>query len=129
MLASEKLKTVLNREPTLEEISEETGIGIEDIIVTLGANETVESIYKTVYQKDGNEICLLDKLEGKDNYSDRVVDNVVVRELSEREQKIIKMRYFDDYTQTQVADILGISQVQVSRLEKKILVKMRNNLM
>ena len=97
MLASEKLKTVLNREPTLEEISEETGIGIEDIIVTLGANETVESIYKTVYQKDGNEICLLDKLEGKDNYSDRVVDNVVVRELiaelSEREQKIIKMRY------------------------------------
>lgn len=133
MLASEKLKTVLNREPTLEEISEETGIGIEDIIVTLGANETVESIYKTVYQKDGNEICLLDKLEGKDNYSDRVVDNVVVRELiaelSEREQKIIKMRYFDDYTQTQVADILGISQVQVSRLEKKILAKMRNNLM
>lgn len=125
MLASEKLKTVLNREPTLEEISEETGIGIEDIIVTLGANETVESIYKTVYQKDGNEICLLDKLEGKDNYSDRVVDNVVVRELiaelSEREQKIIKMRYFDDYTQTQVADILGISQVQVSRLEKKYL--------
>ena len=133
MLASEKLKTVLNREPTLEEISEETGIGIEDIIVTHGANETVESICKTVYQKDGNEICLLDKLEGKDNYSDRVVDNVVVRELiaelSEREQKIIKMRYFDDYTQTQVADILGISQVQVSRLEKKILVKMRNNLM
>ena len=142
MLASEKLKTVLNREPTLEEISEETGIGIEDIIVTLGANETVESIYKTVYQKDGNEICLLDKLEGKDNYSDRVVDNVVVRELIAelRYTKIVgkkngryvlafNLRYFDDYTQTQVADILGISQVQVSRLEKKILVKMRNNLM
>ena len=122
----------LNREPTLEEISEATGIALEDIIVTMGANETVESIYKTVYQKDGNEVCLIDKLEGKDNYSESVIDNIVVRELiaslSEREQSIIRMRYYEDYTQTQVADILGISQVQVSRLEKKILEKMRKNL-
>lgn len=98
----------------------------------MGANETVESIYKTVYQKDGNEVCLIDKLEGKDNYSESVIDNIVVRELiaslSEREQSIIRMRYYEDYTQTQVADILGISQVQVSRLEKKILEKMRKNL-
>lgn len=129
MLAAEKLKASLNREPTLEEISEATGIALEDIIVTMGANETVESIYKTVYQKDGNEVCLIDKLEGKDNYSESVIDNIVVRELiaslSEREQSIIRMRYYEDYTQTQVADILGISQVQVSRLEKKILEKMR----
>lgn len=132
MLAAEKLKASLNREPTLEEISEATGIALEDIIVTMGANETVESIYKTVYQKDGNEVCLIDKLEGKDNYSESVIDNIVVRELiaslSEREQSIIRMRYYEDYTQTQVADILGISQVQVSRLEKKILEKMRKNL-
>ena len=132
MLAAEKLKASLNREPTLEEISEATGIALEDIIVTMGANETVESIYKTVYQKDGNEVCLIDKLEGKDNYSESVIDNIVVRELiaslSEREQSIIRMRYYEDYTQTQVADMLGISQVQVSRLEKKILEKMRKNL-
>lgn len=61
-----------------------------------------------------------------------LLTNIVVRELiaslSEREQSIIRMRYYEDYTQTQVADILGISQVQVSRLEKKILEKMRKNL-
>lgn len=132
MLASEELKALLNREPTLDELSEKTGIDVEDIIVTMGANETVESIYKTVYQKDGNEICLLDKLEGKDNYSEKVINNIVVSELigalTERDQKIIKMRYFEDYTQTQVAALLGISQVQVSRLEKKILDKMRKSL-
>ena len=132
MLAAERLKNTLNREPTLEELSESTGIDVEDIIVTMGANETVESIYKTVYQKDGNEVCLIDRLEGNDNYSDSVIDSIVVTELmstlSEREQSIIRMRYFDDYTQTQVAKKLAISQVQVSRLEKKVLEKLRKRL-
>lgn len=132
MLATEKLKAVLNRDPTIDEIAKETGIDVEDIVVTLGANETVESIYKTIYQKDGNEICIIDKLEGGDNYCDDVLNSVVVEELinslNEREQKLIKMRYFEDCTQSQVAKELGISQVQVSRLEKKILQRMREKM-
>lgn len=62
--ASQKLKGILNREPTIEELSRETGIATEDIIVTMEAGDCVESIYKTIYQKDGNEVCLIDKLEG-----------------------------------------------------------------
>ncbi len=125
----QKLKASLNREPTLEGDIRGDRDSLRRYNSYYGEPMKVESIYKTVYQKDGNEVCLIDKLEGKDNYSESVIDNIVVRELiaslSEREQSIIRMRYYEDYTQTQVADILGISQVQVSRLEKKILEKMR----
>ena len=72
-MASQKLKGILNREPTIEELSRETGIATEDIIVTMEAGDCVESIYKTIYQKDGNEVCLIDKLEGKDGGSDSII--------------------------------------------------------
>jgi len=77
--ASQKLKGILNREPTIEELSRETGIATEDIIVTMEAGDCVESIYKTIYQKDGNEVCLIDKLEGKDGGSDSIIDNMIRR--------------------------------------------------
>ena len=130
--ASQKLKGILNREPTIEELSRETGIATEDIIVTMEAGDCVESIYKTIYQKDGNEVCLIDKLEGKDGGSDSIIDNIMINELvdslCERDRKLIRMRYYEDMTQTQAARVLGISQVQVSRLEKKILNRMRSQI-
>ena len=131
-MASQKLKGILNREPTIEELSRETGIATEDIIVTMEAGDCVESIYKTIYQKDGNEVCLIDKLEGKDGGSDSIIDNIMINELvdslCERDRKLIRMRYYEDMTQTQAARVLGISQVQVSRLEKKILNRMRSQI-
>ena len=104
--ASQKLKGILNREPTIEELSRETGIATEDIIVTM--------------------------LEGKDGGSDSIIDNIMINELvdslCERDRKLIRMRYYEDMTQTQAARVLGISQVQVSRLEKKILNRMRSQI-
>ena len=119
--ASQKLKGILNREPTIEELSRETGIATEDIIVTMEAGDCVESIYKTIYQKDGND-------GGSDSIIDNIMINELVDSLCERDRKLIRMRYYEDMTQTQAARVLGISQVQVSRLEKKILNRMRSQI-
>ena len=79
-----------------------------------------------------DEVCLIDKLEGKDGGSDSIIDNIMINELvdslCERDRKLIRMRYYEDMTQTQAARVLGISQVQVSRLEKKILNRMRSQI-
>lgn len=133
--AAERLGHRLGREPTLEEISQETGISGEDVVMALEANGEVESIYKTVYQSDGNEVQLLDKMtaagseaEG-DREKEKVLDHLLLVQLLEdldgSERELIRMRYFEDKTQSEVAKSLGISQVQVSRLEKRTLLRMR----
>ena len=103
----------------------------EEVVMTLEANREVESIYKVVYENDGNEVCLGDQVADKTD-SDKIVNNLVLKklleELPEKERQIINMRYFNDKTQTQVAEIMGISQVQVSRLEKKILLRLREKM-
>jgi RNA polymerase sporulation-specific sigma factor len=119
-------------EPTVEEISERTGITVEDIVMSYEASAEVESIYKTIYQGDGSEVQLIDKIEEKKNFNEEVVNTMVIHdiieELPEKEKKIIRMRYFEEKTQTDIANELGISQVQVSRLEKRILAAMREKL-
>ena len=132
----QKLVHRLGREPSLAEIAAETGMERGDVILAMEAGAEVESIYKTVYQSDGNEIRLLDRVtasgqtdgwedEEKERLLNRMLLNQLLGELSETEQELIRMRYFEDMTQTEVAGRLGISQVQVSRLEKKILLAMR----
>ena len=123
-LAGERLSQEYGREATIEEIAAATELSLEDIVMAMEANVEVESIYKSIYQSDGNEIYLVDKLpEEKD-------ENVkqLLNELGEEEKQLIELRYFREMTQMQVAKILGISQVQVSRTEKKILLKMRQKL-
>ncbi len=116
-------------EPGIEDISKILNIEVEEIVASLEANVDVESINKTLYQNDGNEICIEDKLaDTKDEHEqvlNRVVINELLSELKDVESKIIKLRYFDNKTQSEIADEIGISQVQVSRMEKKILQKMR----
>ena len=97
------------------------------------ANREVESIYQTVSGHDGKEMYLVDKLsEAEEECSavEHLMNSLLIEnameQLGELERKLITMRYFQDKTQTQIAEILGISQVQVSRLEKKILRNMRN---
>jgi RNA polymerase sporulation-specific sigma factor len=130
--AIEEYKKEHLKEPTIEEIAEMTDISTEDIVMSFEASADVESIYKTVYQSDENEICLLDRLEEKRNYNDEMVDKMVIGEileqLPEKEQKLIRMRYFEERTQTDIAGELGISQVQVSRMEKRILANMKKKL-
>lgn len=136
--ASDELVSQNGREATIEELAAATELSVEDVVMALEANTDVESIYRTIYQNDGNEVYLVDKLSGssgdtvKDEFAgaqEQVLNSILLEqllaELDELEGKLIMLRYFKEMTQTQVADKLGISQVQVSRLEKKILRKLR----
>lgn len=119
-------------EPKLEEISQLLEIDVEEIVASLEANVEVESIHKTIYENDGNSIYLIDKLTTEEDETDTVINNMLVeglmKNLNETEQLIIQMRYFDNRTQMEIAKEVGVSQVQISRMEKKILMKMRQQL-
>ena len=136
--ASDELVSQNGREATIEELAAATELSVEDVVMALEANTDVESIYRTIYKNDGNEVYLVDKLSGssgdtvKDEFAgaqEQLLNSILLEqllaELDEMEGKLIMLRYFKEMTQTQVADKLGISQVQVSRLEKKILKKLR----
>ncbi len=132
--AGEELGQRLGRDVTLQELEQETGISMEDIVIALDAGKEVESIYKTVYQSDGNEIYLLDQLseadsDGTGKEGERVLNRMLLDSLLEKlsckERLLIRLRFFENQTQVQTADKLGMTQVQVSRLEKKLLLRMR----
>ena len=127
--ARERLEKCLGREPCMQELSAETGLSGEEIVMAMESSAEVDSIYRTIYQGDGNAISLEDRLEEKDNPNERLLDHLVLQEvmdsLEEQEKKLIKMRYFEDKTQNQVAAALSMTQVQVSMMEKKVLKKMR----
>ncbi|MCI9051732.1 MAG: RNA polymerase sporulation sigma factor SigF [Lachnospiraceae bacterium] len=131
-IITEKLHGEQGREPTIEEVAKEIGISSEELVMALDSQSEVESIYKTIYQGDGNAITLLDKLEEEVDANEELLNHMVLEELlsglDEKERNIIQMRYFMDKTQTEIAKEIGISQVQVSRLEKKILQSMREKL-
>ena len=99
--------------------------------MALEAGSEVESLHKTVFQKEGSEILLMDKIPSKKNESEHIVNQILLEqllgELGEKERKLIELRYFEDKTQTQTAKLLDMSQVQVSRLEKKIIGSMRKH--
>lgn len=129
--AKERLSFELGRDATMEELAAATELSMEDVVTALEANGEIESIYKTVYQGDGNEIFLVDRIREEKNETECLINRMTVEKLldslEENERILIVSRYFEDKTQTETAKILGISQVQVSRLEKKILLKMRKN--
>ncbi len=128
-VAQSRLQEKLGREVTLQELSDETGIPREEIVMALEANVEVESIYRSIYQSDGKEISLVDKLPEKRDENERLLNEILLaqlmEELSEKERQLIELRYFRDKTQAEVAKYLETSQVQVSRMEKKILLRLR----
>ena len=131
--AKERLESKQNREPTLEEVAREAALSVEEVVLAMEAGVQVESIYKSVYQNDGNEIYMVDQLaDEKENAQEAVLNHMVLNQLldslPQKEQKLIWLRYYQDKTQTEVARVLGISQVQVSRMEKKILLNMRQKM-
>lgn len=117
------------KEPTVLTLCEETRLSKEDIVMALEATTEVESIYKTVPGSEGNDQFLVDKLAGKKDEDEKIINKVLLGQLLNTlggvEKELLRLRYFEDKTQVQVAQILGISQVQVSRLEKKILMGLR----
>ena len=118
----------------MEELSALTKLAPEEIAMSLESAAEVESIYKMIPQKDGSEICLLDRMEnqnergGMQQILNRVVLEQLLAELSDTDRTLIIMRYLQEKTQTEVASVMGVSQVQVSRLEKKILKRLRERL-
>lgn len=129
--AKERLAYELGRDATLEELAAATELSMEDVVTALEAGSEIESIYKTVYQGDGNEIYLVDRIREEKNEAESLLDKMTVEQLlttlTEEERLLITSRYFEEKTQVETAKLLGISQVQVSRLEKKILLKLRKN--
>ncbi|HZK34216.1 MAG TPA: RNA polymerase sporulation sigma factor SigF [Bacillota bacterium] len=126
----EFLKSELSREPTIKEIAEQINASPDDIIYAMEAVRTPSSIYDVIYEDDDNPILLVDKLS-KDNIQvDEAMDRLTLKDLlsrlEKRERTIIIMRYFQDKTQSEIAKVLDISQVQVSRIEKKVLTKMKD---
>ena len=125
----EQLEHRLGREPNMVELSEALDIPVEELAMTMEAASEVESIYQTVYRGDGTELQLVDRLPEKENDQERLMNRIFLEELLEKlegvERQLIVFRYFQDMTQTEVAKKLGVSQVQVSRMEKRILKKMR----
>ncbi len=129
----EELKKRLNRSPSINELSAATEVPKEDIIKALEANKNPTSIYQTLNNDSNNDIYLLDSLKDDQSKSDlstfdKLELTEVIRSLEPRSRKIIFMRYFEDKTQQEIAEEIGVSQVQVSRLEKKILLELRESL-
>ena len=131
--ARERLEFSLGREPTIEELARQVGASREEVAASMEAGAEVESLYRPLGREEENSGCLMDKIAETVSENDRLLDRLALGELlaglGEKEQSIIRMRYFENRTQTEIAKTLGISQVQVSRLEKKILFQMREKLL
>ena len=127
----EDLEKKLGREPSVTELAEAAEISLEELNIVLEAGAEVESLHKTIYQGEGTELSLLDKIPEKENRQEKLLDKVLLEELLGRleaeERKLIYMRYFQEMTQTEIARQLHISQVQVSRMEKRILKKLKKH--
>lgn len=145
-MARQRLQAALKREPTMQELVKEAALPEEDIVLAMEASVEVESLYSAVHQDDGSEMYLVDKVvQGErgcvgsslgngtdacmDEEKDRLLDHLLLTQLLDgletMERDLICMRYFQNKTQMEIAGLLGISQVQVSRLEKKILLRLR----
>ena len=125
----EQLLEKLGREPTLSEIVKDVGMSMEDVLLAVNSGQEVASLQQTIYDGDGSSIRLMDKLSARSGEGDAALDRMMLADslsaLDQREREIIVLRFYYDQTQSQIAKRMGVSQVQVSRLEKRILRKMK----
>ena len=125
----ERLIGKLGREPSIGEVAQEIGLSREEVVIALEAAQTPTSIYETLHQDDGDPIYLLDQLSSKEGNDLFWLDQIEVKELlnnlNERDRQILIWRFFEDKTQSDIARRLGLSQVQVSRLERQALKKLK----
>lgn len=127
--AREQLTLSLGHEPSIQEIAENIGLNSEDIVTALEAAQTPASIFDTIYQDDGDPIFAIDAIAGEteenSGWFDRMALKDVLKRLPEREKKVLHLRFFEDKTQAEVAAVMEISQVQVSRIERQALKNIR----
>lgn len=130
---TENFRETYHLEPTIEQLAEICSLSKEDVVTAIESLRNVESIYKEVdSSSDGNGVSILDKLVDKTNNENLVIDRVLIKQLldtlDENERNIIILRYYKNKTQSDIAKEIGITQVQVSRLEKKILNKLKKQI-
>lgn len=130
--AKEALILKNNREPTIDEVAKEIGISREEIANALDAIQDPVSLYEPIYNDGADSLFLMDQIGDEKNKDENWVEDIAISEglkkLNNREQMIIRKRFFDGKTQMEVADEIGISQAQVSRLEKSALLHMRKSI-
>lgn len=137
--AREELSLQLGREPSLTELTEKLDMQMEDVVFALEANKEVGSIYQPVYERDGDELLLVDQITGagmndacEEPEKEAVLNKMLIEQLlemlNEQERRLIELRYFENCTQSVTAGKLGMSQVQVSRAEKRILLRLRERM-
>lgn len=147
-LARQQLQAREGREPGLQEIAQEAGLDVEDVVLAVEASVEVESIYAAVCQDDGSEVYLVDKIvqggggavgrsalggcSSHDEEKEKVLNHMLLQQLLDSlkpaDRDLIYKRYFQNKTQMEIAAGLGISQVQVSRMEKRILLSLREKI-
>ncbi|MHB1315864.1 MAG: RNA polymerase sporulation sigma factor SigG [Christensenellales bacterium] len=120
------------KEPTLDEISSELGIPQEEVVYALDAIQDPVSLFEPVYQDGGDTIFVMDQVQDKKNLDESWIEGIAIQQainrLSDREKSILQKRFFEGRTQMEISEEIGISQAQVSRLEKTALRHMRKNI-
>lgn len=126
----DELAKTLGRQPHIAEIAEQMGIDPSEVVFAQEALRSPASIHETVFENDGDPIYLMDQIADEEGagWFDKIALHEILNRLPERERLIVYLRFFKDKTQSDVARVLGISQVQVSRLEKKILNQIKDQL-
>jgi RNA polymerase sporulation-specific sigma factor len=132
-ITKEIMTKELGHEPTIKDLSIRLNIPCEDLVMAIEAGYTPDSLFSTVGDGDNSQMLLIDKIDSESNHNemdliDKIALRQVVDDLNPREKQIIVLRYFKEKTQFQIAKLLGISQVQVSRIEKRILEDIRKKI-
>lgn len=129
--ATEQFARTYHREPTLLELSESTGIDMEEIVVAREAMRPLESLDAFKYAEEEGQTrgdFVASKARGEVEVMNRMLCEEAFRRMNEKEREIVHLRYFENFTQARVATLLGMTQVQVSRMEKKILLRLRSEM-
>ena len=132
-IVREQMKKTQNKEPTLQELAEKTGIAIEDLVVAMEAGREVDSFSRPVTENDGKVLTLEEKLEDNHRFETPLLNHIALKQaidqLPEEEAQLIKFRYMDNLSQAETAKRMGKNQVSVSRSERKILEKLRRKML
>ena len=127
--ARDRLMISLNREPTIAEMAQDLGVPQEDVVFALEAIQDPISLFEPVYNDSGDALYIMDQVKDEKHLDESWLEKIAIKEamrrLNDREKKILRLRFFEGRTQMEVADEIGISQAQVSRLEKNALLHMR----
>ncbi len=131
MQSKERLTNELSRDPTIEQIAKDIGVKREDVVLALEAISEPVSLYEPVFSEQGDTIYVMDQIGDKNddnNWLDEIAIKQAMSQLGDREKKILSLRFFQGKTQVEVAGEIGISQAQVSRLEKNALSKIKKQI-